>query len=274
MDIIHFCHLSESDRRLPVYLTSAGQWNHQEPVHRPDGFASYQWLMILSGEGALYTDDSVYSAKAGQAICLFPDVPHRYHALQEPWKLMFISLEGSLCGPLLAQAGITKSGVYTMLDPDKMQAVFSSIIESAGSNDSHAGVECSKLLYALLLDIPMQIQAKQHTRHQHFERLQPVIRYIKEYCQHPLTLDLLAEQAGVTPQYLCLLFKKAFNLRPMEYVNRERIQLSKELMVLEPQLKIQKIAGMAGFEHTSYFCTVFKRLEGVSPETFKKSQSY
>lgn len=167
-----------------------------------------------------------------------------------------------------------KSGVYNILNADKMQADLANIITGAGSNDNHTNLECSKLLYSLLLDIPSHIHATQHTRHQHFERLQPVTRYIKEHCHQPLTIQLLAEQAGITPQYLCLLFKKAFNIRPMEYVIRERIQFSKELMVMEPQLQIQEISSRSGFEHTSYYCTVFKRLEGVSPEKFKKSHSY
>ncbi|MWV43963.1 helix-turn-helix domain-containing protein [Paenibacillus sp. HJL G12] len=269
MDIIRFCHLSDMDKRLPVYVTMTGQWDHQEPVHRPDGFAYYQWLLILSGEGILDVDGCVYNVKAGQAICLFPGVPHRYHAVDKPWKLMFISMDGSLCAPLLKQAGITLSHVYTVLNVEKMKTDISRLITSAGSSDSFTGAECSKWLYSFLLDLPRHIYPNQHT--QHFERLQPVVRYIRQHCHLPLTIQLLAEQAHVTPQYLCMLFQKAFHMRPMEYVNRERIYISKELIALEPHLQIQEIARRSGFEHTSYFCTVFKRLEGLTPQQFKQS---
>ncbi|MGM1045915.1 MAG: helix-turn-helix transcriptional regulator [Bacillota bacterium] len=64
------------------------------------------------------------------------------------------------------------------------------------------------------------------------------------------------------------------NIRPMEYVNRERINCSKQLIFLEPEQKIQDIAMRSGFEHPSYFCTVFKRFEGMTPEQFKKSHGF
>ncbi|MEF2965009.1 AraC family transcriptional regulator [Paenibacillus sp. M1] len=271
MDTCIFCLLSDSDLRLPVYLTTAGQWGHQEPIQRPEGFASYQWLLTLSGEGMLYVDGQAFPVKAGQAIALFPHVPHRYHATKGPWEVTFIAWEGSQAGPLLDQAGIHQTGVYQIIDMANMMAVLSSILKAANTEGAFSGVECSKLVYSFLLDLPKHVNTSRHSLHQNVRRLQPVISYIKRHCHEPLSIELLAEQAGVSPQYLCQLFKKGLNLRPMEYVNRERINRSKQLIYLEPDLKIQEIAHRSGFEHSSYFCTVFKRLEGITPEQFRRS---
>lgn len=269
-DIYYSCLLSDADKRLPVYVTTAGEWSHQEPVQRPEGFPSYQLLLSVSGEGVLEVDDQTLPVKTGQVIFLYPGVPHGYEAVREPWGLMFVSLAGSLCGPLLEQAGIVKSGVFPIKDLLAMRSGLFKILTEARSEGAYSGAECSKLMYSLLLDLPRYVQTSQHDYHQQVERLQPVIRYIRQHCHLPLTIELLAKQIGITPQYLCLLFKKTLNVRPMEYVNRERINLSKELMLLEPGLKIGAIAKRTGFDHPSYFCTVFKRLEGLTPEAFKK----
>jgi AraC family transcriptional regulator of arabinose operon len=41
-------------------------------------------------------------------------------------------------------------------------------------------------------------------------------------------------------------------------------------MFKEGSIKMQEVARRSGFESPSYFSSVFKRLEGLSPEQFKK----
>ena len=41
-------------------------------------------------------------------------------------------------------------------------------------------------------------------------------------------------------------------------------------MLKEPTRKIQEIATDVGFENNSYFATVFKKLEGLSPNKFRE----
>lgn len=271
MDYIAFKLLTDSDRLLPVFLTSVGRWRNQEPVDRPGGFPSYQWLLCLSGEGVLHVSGEAYPVKAGKAICLFPDVPHRYYALEEPWGMLFISMEGGLCVPLLERAGIGRSGVYHVMEPDSTAVNLQTILEAARDRGTFTTAEGSKLLYAFLLHLAEQVNAERNAIHQSIRRLEPVIAYIRRECHRPLTIDELAAQAEVTPQYLCSLFRKTMNMRPMEYVNRERINRSKELIFLKPGAKLKDIARLAGFEHPSYFSTVFKRLEGRTPEEFRQS---
>lgn len=180
-------------------------------------------------------------------------------------------MEGSQCGLLLEQAGIRQSGVFQIMEFEQMKADLLGIVAAAALEETYTGIECSKLLYSFLLDLPGRVNTSQHTVHQNVQRLQPVIQYIKQQCQQQITIEQLATLAGVTPQYLCFLFKQAMNIRPMEYVNRERINRSKQLIFLEPEQKIREIARRSGFEHPSYFCTVFKKLEGMTPEQFRNS---
>lgn len=39
--------------KLPVYMTGAGHWDHQDPIHRPGGYPQFQWLHCVSGQGEL-----------------------------------------------------------------------------------------------------------------------------------------------------------------------------------------------------------------------------
>lgn len=55
----------------------------------------------------------------------------------------------------------------------------------------------------------------------------------------------------------------------MEYVNRERINRSKELMLQNPRLKLREVAASVGIDSPSYFSSVFRKIEGISPEQFR-----
>ncbi|MNR56240.1 HTH-type transcriptional activator Btr [compost metagenome] len=80
----------------------------------------------------------------------------------------------------------------------------------------------------------------------------------------------MAEIIGVTPQHLCTVFKKTTNVRIFQYINSVRVKKSKELLLHNPNMQIKEVAHLAGFEDANYFCTVFKNLEQLSPNQFRK----
>ena len=41
-------------------------------------------------------------------------------------------------------------------------------------------------------------------------------------------------------------------------------------MFSERELRIYEVADLVGYENASYFCTMFKRHTGMSPEKFRK----
>jgi len=270
MNTMVFPSLTESDTKLPVYLTSIGHWDNQEPIDRPAGYPGYQWLQVMSGTGELIIGGQKHAMRAGQGFCLFPNEAHQYYALQEPWEIYWISFDGQLSEALLKQAGITRSGVYSTADHEMIITHMKNIFAMANSKSGFLGLECSKLVYMLLVDLIKVVLVSSHSIEQHYVKLKPVLRYIDEHHSELITIKDLAMCIDVTPQYLCLLFKKAMKMRPMEYVNRVRINYSKELMFNESDIKMHHIAQRVGFDSPSYFSSVFKRLEGLSPEQFKK----
>ncbi len=270
IDTMVFPILTETDTTLPVYLTSIGHWSNQEPIDRPDGYPHFQWLQVMSGTGELHVGGQKMTVRAGQGFCLFPNEPHQYFAVQEPWDIHWLSFRGSLSDTLFRQAGITQSGVYSTADHDMIVTHMKNIYAMTQSDRAFLGLECSKLIYMFLLDLMKVIMVSSHSVEQNYFKLQPVFQYIEANYNRLVTIKDLASCIDVTPQYLCLLFKKAMKMRPMEYVNRERINRSKELMFNESDVKMHEIARRVGFDTPSYFSSVFRRLEGLSPEQFKK----
>lgn len=269
MDELYFPLATEFDARLPLYVTSVGRWDHQSPVERASGFPNYHWLQTVAGEGVLEFDNERFTIQAGEGFFLYPHVPHRYEAKRKPWEVQWVTFEGTHAESLVRLAGMTKSGPYTLTDPELILAHMNGILTLFRTEEtSFLGLEGSKRLYALLLDMAKSVSSDTPPGRKYVDRLQPVIRYIEERYADYISLQDLAAILGVTPQYLCFLFKQAFQLRPMEYVNRERIRRSKELMLRCREKKLHEIALSVGIEHASYFSTLFRRIEGMSPEQF------
>lgn len=269
MDFLSMPILTQSDSQLPIHLTTVGHWDYQLRLRRPEGFPDYQWLQCSSGTGELIIGDQRHLVKPGQGFLLFPHEPHAYRPLTEPWDLHWISFNGSITTSLLNQAGVTKSGVYTTTDSEILTAHIIHIYKMAITGHPFVGMECSKLVYAFLLDLVRSVLTNTTSTTQNYMKLHPVIQFTEANSHRPLTLAEMASCIGVSAQHLCQLFRDTLKMRPMEFVNRERINKSKELIFREPYLKLHEIASRVGFDNPSYFSSVFKKVEGMRPEQFK-----
>lgn len=254
--------------QLPVYVTTVGYWDHQEEMVRTEGFPDFQYHQIISGEGELLVDGRRIKVGPGSAFILYPGVPHTYRPLRAPWELVWVSFNGREAERMLAYGGIQASGAR-QVNGEILLSKLWGMLAIAESRQEAQGIEFSKLLYSFLLDLSQQL-TNSGTLDRQLDRLAPVLSYIEANIHRPLSLQELADTAMITPQYLCLLFKKILNMRPMVYVNQERINLSKALMFRESGKRIQEIGQMVGFDHPSYFSAQFKRFTGMSPEQFKQ----
>jgi len=94
--------------------------------------------------------------------------------------------------------------------------------------------------------------------------------YIHEKLSEKISLDALAQNAKVTNSYLCKQFKKATGLTVVEYINRHRIELAKELLTSK-NVRIIEIAYETGFQSLSQFNRSFHRYTGKSPTEYKST---
>lgn len=262
--------ITELDRRLPMYLTSAGSWLHQEPTHRPSGFPDYQWIQTLDGIGELEAGGVVSTMSAGQGMLLYPDEPHRYAPVRKPWTVRWVTFNGAQAGAWLGTLGLDRSTVLYLQTPDLLLKKMHAISSSIDAKDPAGAAEGSSLLYQLLLDLFLYgSRSEVRSKQQHFEQLAPVFSFIAEHYAEPLALRDLARQLQVTPQHTCLLFQQTVGMRPFAYITTYRLRKAKELLLDEAELEVQEIARLVGYEDSSYFIKLFRRQEGMTPSSFR-----
>jgi AraC-like DNA-binding protein len=130
-----------------------------------------------------------------------------------------------------------------------------------------------KILFHLMSQNSKGYLSKQTTRS--IQRNYPYVMQVKKYIDdNPgsnLTLKQLAEKAQVSPNFFCKIFKDIVGTTPIDYSNQSRIRRAKKLLV-ETNITIKELSYMCGFENETYFFSLFKRLEGISPSRFRENQ--
>lgn len=94
-----------------------------------------------------------------------------------------------------------------------------------------------------------------------------VKKYIADNIRERFTLNDVAENFNITPNYLSQLFKKYNDLGFNEYVSAMKIGEAKKMMT-DGNLKLYEISDALGFDNSFYFSKVFKKIEGISPSEY------
>lgn len=93
--------------------------------------------------------------------------------------------------------------------------------------------------------------------------------YLQKNFQKEVNRDDLAALLRVCPDHLGRQFQKECGVHITEYVNMLRIDRSKECLRSSDD-KINDIASSLGYPNTSYFCKLFKKYTGHTPQEFRK----
>lgn len=94
-----------------------------------------------------------------------------------------------------------------------------------------------------------------------------VIEYIKQNYTKDISLEKCAELVGSSYTYLSREFKKETGMRFVEYLNRQRINKAKSLLIRN-DISMKEIVELSGFRNYNYFFKVFKESEGTTPSEF------
>lgn len=97
-----------------------------------------------------------------------------------------------------------------------------------------------------------------------------IARYIRNNYNQELTLQEIADHFYLSREYISRRFKQETGENIVEYLSHIRIEKAKELLT-NPELRIFEISQAIGYQDEKYFSKVFKKLEGVSPNKFRKT---
>ena len=100
------------------------------------------------------------------------------------------------------------------------------------------------------------------------EQMKTVLKLISENYNQQITLEDMAEKAGMSPKYFCRVFKETTHRTPIEYLNAYRVDQACSLLRSSDESLIN-ISLNCGFNDFSYFIKIFKKYKGMTPHKYR-----
>ena len=126
-----------------------------------------------------------------------------------------------------------------------------------------------RMLLARFLDTAKDKPLQQNL--QEMSRFKKVMRYIDANLDEQITLSDLSGILYLDNGYFSNLFYKVMGVRPIEYVNKKRVERAQRLL-LTTNDNLDTIAGKVGLSNWTYLSRVFKKYVGITPGQYRKQQ--
>ena len=256
------------------------KWHHHD---------EYELVLITSGNGQRYIGDIITKFEEGDLVLIAPNIPHFHLSAPEYFennnllsKSQVIFFTNSIFPVNMDSSNefrsinkMFKSNFYFIkFDKDTLD---NQLMEKIKTLDHREGFKMLIQLYEILHTLSL-------TKYQVYEKrfdTKPelnargedidnrVYSYLINNFKEKITLNQIAEYAGLCPGSLCRRFKQIAGKSLFTYLNDIRIEFSYKLLS-ESLLPISTIAYESGFQNISNFNRIFLKNTGITPAEYRK----
>lgn len=241
-----------------------------EPLHNwgPAMRDHYLIQYITSGKGIFEIGGQRRTLTAGDLFLISPSQLAYYCAdKEEPWEYYWVTFNGTDAQRLLLNAGLSHQ--HPICHYGQKPALKNAILDIYNSKGNAAKNEANMIgrLYLFLgLLIEYGWKPEQHPL-SGFDHVERAIQYIQYNYANNISVDDIAQNAGVSRSHLYRLFMKHLSTAPNEYLARFRINQACTLM-REKKLNVSEAAYSVGFQDKLYFSRIFKKYKGIPPSKY------
>ena len=214
----------------------------------------------------------------GQMILFGPNVPHELHKQDRPSTFLCLQLGASLL-PWLPPMVVEEPTLHSFFSEEELRLLGRQLgdLERAYLRQApHYELWCTGQAMLLFHQLFSRMNCRPLTPEEissaarRNERLQRLIRFVDENYQHKLRLSDFAQAEGCSLSYLSRFIKSTMNLSFQDYVASVRFQAACR-MIAAGQTKMLEVCMEAGFSDYRYFCRMFRRQYGMTPEQYSRS---
>ncbi len=235
---------------------------------------SFPWMaveLVVRGEGWLTIHHHRYRLRAGMLFCYGPKVPYRMETdPAQPLLKYFVDFAGKETSSLMALGALKPGQVRQALYPHELREILDRMVVE-GSRRSRLSMDIAANYLRLLLQklpecAPMKAGQGPSRALEFHLRAKALL---DEACERLTSAEAAAQQLGVTPETLCRSFKRFASASPYQYLLRQKMNRAVDLLLGTPLL-VKEVGERVGFEDPFHFSRIFKRMQGDSPEGFRR----
>lgn len=209
---------------------------------------------------------------AGTAFVAVMPSRHRYYlpkespgwtfgwiSIHHPYLLERITKQVKISGPLLEVAA-----------NGPLAAAAVRLMRGAIKKDFRDRFEVELALFEFLIAIERNAQQERHGSREGQRLLLAIRERILASLPDALDVSDMAAEYGMSRSHFSHLFRTQTGLTPARYAAEVRVQHAARLL-LETAAPLKQIADSSGFANANYFCKVFRRVQHMSPEAYRRA---
>lgn len=253
------------------------------------GLTSCLFFTVLSGDGRLTYDGEIYTLHSGDCVFIDCKKPYSHETgnitdleqadatvdtagrTSELWSLQWVHFYGPNMGAIYRK--YQERGGKPVFQTSQLSSyhdILDQLYTIASSPDYVRDMRIHEKLSSLLILLmedgwdDTQMQATPDTLD-----IQTVKDYLDENFKRRISLDDLAGSFYLNKYYLMKLFKDRYGMTINAYLNQARVTWVKQQLRFTDKT-VEMLAAELQIE-PAYLSRLFKKVEGVSPTSFRKS---
>lgn len=233
-------------------------------------YSYHKFYYFLGGSGKLIIGGDTFFPKPEQLYLIPANVRHSYsHDPADPVYKYWCHFDLSFRETISLR--YNRDTLFVSLPKERVAPPFDSLVHAGAAPGIGSILEEKAALLTILslfmeksdLSLLLPIQKDDFAN--------TLTSYMNSRLSAQVTLEELAGVAHLHPNYFIKVFRKYFNIPPLEYMNILRLDHAAWLLASEPDSTIDEVAEECGFHDYRYFGRSFKKRYGLTPSAYRKT---
>jgi len=249
---------------------------YPNPEYRMLRYPSRDYIFeyVISGSGYLEYDRDeepvVEKVTAGTFYYIAQGAEITYYAdPDDPYEKIWVNLSGNMAEKLAEFFSLTPVFTARVNVLDLFLAIHDRLSHAAGTEMSLVKADVAGLLFEILTHANRELLFPDHREKNTLD--EKIRAYIDSNVYNELSLDIIAENFGITKMHVIRVFKQKFGDTPMQYLAKKKICIAQSLLT-GTVMPIKEIAAILRYSNTQHFSTSFKEAVGCTPNQYRQSR--
>ncbi|MGO4707755.1 AraC family transcriptional regulator [Chryseobacterium sp. 2TAF14] len=256
------------------------EFDKQVPLHQQE---TWELAYIVTGSGTRIIGDITENFSHGEVILIPPDIPHCWsfdkniHDRDGKIENICVFFKSQFVDDLrnfYPESGESLIKIEEIKNALSFYGETQKKLQELLKLMSKQNVMERLSTFILILD---QISSSESTNivgylkgKNNENKLLEIHMFVLNQHHRNIPLDEVAQIAGMPKSTFCLFFKKMTGKSFVTYLIEFRIESSCQ-MLIKTQMSVSEICMAAGFNDIPYFNRIFKKIKGITPTEFRKS---
>ena len=237
-------------------------------------FAPSQFHMlhyVLHGKGVLTLSGVSHQMKQGDCFYVPPGtVPSLSSGSSDPWAYEWVGFGGTRSSEIVSRLGLSAETPVihdgSMTLKSHFDAIVNEYLASGGLN-----LYCLGEFTSLLGRILRKNGAEERGGDDKAAHIFAAKEYIRHNFQNQITIEDIAKNVGVSPNYLSSLFNKFEGMSTKFYLTKIRMETASSLLKSGTCL-VKDAGAMVGYPNQLHFSSEFRKYFGICPRAYIESE--